>query len=122
MAARPNLSAPFSHREFNGEHLIGELKKLRLGQLSQKELTGCALTLKALAKVRAPELAQRLRALAKESSPALGTLLKEWSTKLGRDEDVPVLVSHVQRLAMTSALLDAARRGNALLPGKGGKR
>lgn len=122
MAARPNLSAPFAHREFNGEHLFAELKQLRVGQVPQKELNDAAISLKRLTKVRAPELAQKLRAMAKVRSPALGTLLKDWASKLNRDEDVPVLVSHLQRLAMTSALLDATRRASARLPPSKGAR
>lgn len=122
MAVKPNLSAPFAHREFNGEHLFTELKQLRIGQVSQRELNECAISLKRLARVRAAELAQKLRALSKERSPALGTLLKDWASKLSRDEDVPVLLSHLQRLAMTSALLDATRRVNARLPQKQGTR
>lgn len=127
MAVKPNLSAPLAHREFNGEHLFAELKQLRMGQVAQKELNECALSLRRLTRLRAPELAQKLRLLSKERAPALGTLLKDWAAKVNRDEDVPVLVSHVQRLAMTSALLDATRRASARLPpppssSKGGRR
>lgn len=122
VAVKPNLSAPFAHREFNGEHLFAELEQLRLGGVAQKELTECALSLKRLTKLRAPELVQKLRLLSKERAPALGTLLKDWASKVNRDEDVPVLLSHLQRLAMVSALLDATRRANSRLPAKAGRR
>jgi hypothetical protein len=121
--ARRQPSAPFASRELNGEVLLEELADLRNAQVQQRHLNDCIVNLRGLEGVRVSEAAARLKQLASNrfaGQPALASLLVRWAARLKNEVDVPLLVSHLERLAMTSALLTALRRGNERLP-KGGR-
>lgn len=121
--ARSQPSTPFVSREFNGEVLLEELGELRDGQVPQRQLVDLAASLKDLQGVRVAEAVQRLGFLAGNrfaASPALASLLVRWSKKLKADVDVPLLVGHFERLALTAATVGALRRAAEQLP-KGGR-
>lgn len=122
-APRPELrSAPFSHREFNGETLIEELAALRDGQVRQKHLEECAAALRPLKAAGLTDATTRLRQLAAgrfQKQRALAHLLTTWSVKLRTDADVTALVAHFQQMAIVGALLGALRRPGERLVGGG---
>ncbi|MDX2009261.1 MAG: hypothetical protein SFW67_03675 [Myxococcaceae bacterium] len=122
-ASRPSPAAPFANRELNGEQLLDELAELRNAQVSQKQLDDLARALKDLEGRRVSEVTTRLKALASNryaGQPALGSLLVRWSTKLKSELDVPLLLGHLERLALVSAMLSATRRGADRFP-RGGR-
>ncbi len=117
---RKQVSAPFAHREFNGETLLEELEALRDAQVRQMHLNDCALALRQLSGLRVSEAAARIRQLATSrfaKQPALASLLVRWAARLKSEADVPQLSSHVERLALASALIGAMRRGASRLAG-----
>lgn len=122
-AARPQASAPFVNRELNGEQLLDELSELRNAQIAQKHLEDLARALHELEGSRVAEAVVQLKQLASSrfaGQPAIASLLVRWSTKLKSEVDVGLLVGHLERLALVSALLGAFRRGADRLP-KGGR-
>jgi hypothetical protein len=121
-AARPQPSAPFASRELNGELLLDELADLRNAQVAQKHLDDLARALHELEGSRVAEAVVRLKQLANRfaGQPALASLLVRWSAKLKSEVDVGLLVGHLERLALVSAMLGAFRRGAERLP-KGGR-
>lgn len=122
-APRPDLrSAPFSHREFNGETLIAELASLREGQVRQKQLEDCAVALRSLKGLSVADATARLRQVATgrfQTQPALARLMVSWSGKLRTEADVTALVAHFQQLARVGALIAALRRRGERLVGGG---
>ncbi|MBL8919786.1 MAG: hypothetical protein JNJ54_13040 [Myxococcaceae bacterium] len=122
-AARPQPSAPFASRELNGELLLDELVDLRNAQVAQKHLDDLVRALHELEGSRAAEAVVRLKQLAANrfsSQPAVASLLVRWAAKLKSEVDVGLLVAHLERLALVSAMLGALRRGAERLP-KGGR-
>jgi len=122
-AARPQPSAPFVSRELNGENLLDELAELRNAQVAQKHLEDMVRALRELEGCRVSEAVTRLKSLATNrfsGQPVIASLLVRWSTKLKTELDVGLLVSHLERMTLVSALLGAFRRGADRLP-KGGK-
>lgn len=122
-AARPQASAPFVNRELNGEQLLDELSELRNAQIAQKHLEDLARALHELEGRRVAEAVLQLKQLASNrfaGQPAIASLLVRWSAKLKSEVDVGLLVGHLERLALVSALLGAFRRGADRLP-KGGR-
>ena len=122
-ATRPQPSAPFASRELNGDVLLEELTDLRTAQVQQRHLNDAVIGLQDLAGARVSEASARLKSLASNrfaGQPALASLLVRWAAKLKSELDVPMLVSHFERLALTSALVTALRRGAERLP-KGGR-
>lgn len=120
MPPRAQPSTPFASRELNGEVLLEELSDLRNAQLHQKHLNDLVLNLRDLQGVRVSEAAQRLKALAQNrfsGTPALASLLVRWSVKLKVEADVPLLVAHFERLAITSAIVASVRRAADQLKG-----
>lgn len=116
-------SAPFQNRELNGELLLEELSDLRQAQVQQKHLNDCVANLRGLTGTRVAEAAQQLKALASSrfaGQPALASLLVRWAAKLKTEFDVSLLVGHLERLALTAALVPALRRGSERLP-RGGR-
>ncbi len=116
-------SAPFQNRELNGELLLEELSDLRLAQIQQKHLNDCVANLRGLAGMRVSEASQQLKALAAgrfAGQPALASLLVRWAAKLKTEFDVSLLVGHLERLALTGAVVAALRRASERLP-KGGR-
>lgn len=115
MASSPKvLSAPFADRELNGDVLLDELRDLRQAAVAQKILNECALACREVAGLGHAEAATKLRQLATARFPAAPPLVKlinEWAGKLKGPSDVPELISHFERLALTSALLSAMMRG-----------
>ena len=112
-------SAPFQNRELNGELLLEELAELRQAQVQQKHLNDCVANLRSISGARVSEAAQQLKALATgrfQGQPALASLLVRWSAKLKTEFDVSLLVGHLERLAMTAALVGALRRAAERLP------
>ena len=117
---RSNPSTPFASRELNGEVLLDELADLRTAQLPQRHLTDLVVNLRDLEGVRVSEAALRLKSLAANrfaSTPALASLLTRWAARLKTEADVPLLVSHFERLALTSAIVGAMRRAGDSLKG-----
>lgn len=122
-AARPQPSAPFVSRELNGEHLLDELAELRNAQVTQRHLEDMVRALRELEGSRVSEAVTRLKALATNrfaGHPVIASLLVRWSSKLKTELDVGLLVSHLERMTLVSALLTAFRRGADRLP-KGGR-
>lgn len=121
--SRSQPSPPFASRELNGEVLLEELADLRNAQVQQRHLNDCVLNLRGLEGVRVSEAAARLKQLASNrfsGQPALASLLVRWAARLKSEVDVPLLVSHLERLALISALVTTLRRGSERLP-KGGR-
>lgn len=121
---RIQASPPFASRELNGQVLLEELAELRQAQVQQRHLDDCVANLRDLSGVRVSEAGARLRQLASGrfgSQPALARLLVQWAQKLRSEADVPLLVAHLQRLAIASAVLGALRRGTERLT-RGGRR
>lgn len=117
-------SAPFLSRELNGELLLEELADLRVAQVQQKHLNDCVANLRGLSGARVSEASQQLKALASgrfSGQPALASLLVSWAAKLKSELDVPLLVGHLERLALTAAVVGALQRGGERLP-RGGPR
>jgi hypothetical protein len=108
---KPQPSTPFASREFNGEVLLEELEDLRT--VPVRQLTDFANALDELMGVRATEATQRLLQLAAgrfASPPQLSTLIKVTAKKLKVDADVPLLIAHFERLAITAAITQSIRR------------
>src|SRR5438128_2020958 len=108
-------SAAFQNRELNGELLLEELSDLRQAQIQQKHLNDCVANLRGISGVRVSEASQQLKAVASGrfgAQPALASLLVRWAAKLKTEHDVSLLVGHLERLALTSAVVSALRRGS----------
>ena len=111
--AKSHPSTPFASRELNGEVLLEELGDLRNAQVPQKLLSDLVVGLRDLQGVRVSEASQRLKQLAANrfaSTPALASLLVRWSSKLKVEADVPLLIAHFERLAITAAIVNSVRR------------
>jgi hypothetical protein len=119
------LSAPFAHRELNGEQLLEELRDLRGAAVNQKHLNDCAAVMvRELRGLPPTEAVLRLKQIAAgrfQAQPELAGLLVRWAGKLRTERDVVELCAHLFRLAAASALLGAIGRGSARLP-RGGRR
>ena len=79
--------------------------------------------MRGLAGTRVSEASAQLKALATgrfAGQPALASLLVRWSSKLKTEFDVSLLVGHLERLALTAAVVAAMRRASERLP-KGGR-
>lgn len=111
-------STPFASRELNGEVLIEELNDLRNAQVPNKLLSDLVVGLRDLHGVRVSEAALRLTQLAANrfsGTPALSSLMVRWSKKLKVEADVPLLVSHFERLAIAAAVVASVRRATESL-------
>ncbi|MFO0596620.1 MAG: hypothetical protein U0228_14990 [Myxococcaceae bacterium] len=120
MPAKSQPSTPFASRELNGEVLLEELADLRNAQIHQKHLNDLVVGLRDLEGVRVSEAAQRLKHLAANrfgAYPALSGLLVRWAGKLKAEADVPLLMAHFERLAVTAAIVNAVRRAADSLKG-----
>jgi hypothetical protein len=120
-ASRAQSSAPFASRELNGEVLLEELGDLRASQVPQRHLDDCALAMRDFSGLRASEAVTRLKHLASNrfaGQPALASLLVRWAARLKSDHDVPLLLAHFERLALTSALVAVVRRSADALKGR----
>ena len=118
--AKSQPSTPFASRELNGEVLLEELADLRNAQIHQKQLSDLVMGLRDLEGVRVSEASQRLKSLAANrfsGTPALASLLARWAAKLKVEADVPLLIAHFERLAVTSAIVSAVRRASESLKG-----
>ncbi len=118
--AKSQPSTPFASRELNGEVLLEELADLRNAQVHQKHLSDLVVGLRDLEGVRVSEASQRLKSLAANrfsGTPALASLLVRWAAKLKVEADVPLLIAHFERLAVTSAIVSAVRRASESLKG-----
>lgn len=118
MPPAQTASTPFASRELNGEVLIEELNDLRNAQVPIKLLSELVVGLRDLQGVRVSEAAQRLTHLAANrfsATPALSSLLVRWSKKLKVEPDVPLLVAHFERLAVTAAVVASVRRATESL-------
>jgi len=116
------VSAALQSRELNGEVLLDELNELRMGAVQQASLIEMAQSARQMNGTRVSEAQAFLKAFAARfpSQPALGAFLVRWATKLKSDHDVPLLVSHLERLALNAVILAALRRSSERLP-KGGR-
>lgn len=111
-------STPFASRELNGEVLLEELSELRDAQVPLKVLSELVVGLRDLHGARVPDVAQRLTQLAANrfsATPALSSLLVRWSKKLKTGPDVPLLIAHFERLALTAAIVASVRRASESL-------
>ncbi|MFT3706443.1 MAG: hypothetical protein QM817_02125 [Archangium sp.] len=118
--AKSQPSTPFASRELNGEVLLEELTDLRNAQIHQKHLNDLVVGLRDLEGVRTSEASQRLKQLAANrfsGTPALASLLVRWAAKLKAEADVPLLIAHFERLAITAAIVSSVRRGSESLKG-----
>lgn len=114
------VSAPFAHRELNGETLLEELESLREAQVRQRQLEDCAATLRSLSGLRVGEAMTRIRQIASgrfQSQPALASLLVRWAAKLRTEADVAALAQHFRQLAIVGALIGVLRRGDRIVGG-----
>lgn len=119
VTSRSQPSAPFSSRELNGEVLLSELDELRSAQVQQRHLVDCVLSLRDLPGARVSEAAARLKQLAANrfaGQPALASLLVRWAQRLRSEADLPLLLVHLEQLALTAAMIGALRRASELLP------
>lgn len=111
---KPQPSTPFASREFNGELLVQELGDLHA--LTVRQWSEVALAMRDLMGVRAGEAGQKLQQLATgrfASPPPLAALLKLSAKKLKVDADVPLLISHFERLAITAAITHVISRAGS---------
>lgn len=118
--ARSQPSSPFASRELNGEVLLEELADLRSAQVPQKNLNDLVVGLRDLEGVRVSEASMRLRQLAQNrfsGTPALASLLVRWAARLKSEADVPLLLAHFERLAVTAAIISGVRRAADSLKG-----
>jgi len=112
---KPQPSTPFASREFNGELLLEELQDLH--GVPVRQLSELANALDDLMGVRASEATQKLMQLAAgrfAMPPQLSSLIKFNAKKLKVDADVPLLISHFERLAITAAILQSVRRAEPM--------
>jgi hypothetical protein len=119
-APRPQPSAPFVSRELNGAVLLEELDELRQAQVPSHHLADVVVGLRDLGGARVSEAVARLKQLAQgrfSGQPAVASLLVRWSARLKTEPDVPLLVGHFERLAVTATLVGALRRGAQRLQG-----
>jgi len=115
-----SLSAPFAHREFNGENLLDELREFRGAGVAQRHLVDCFLALRAVPGLPVPEAVERIREIAAhrfQAQPELAGSLVRWAAKLRSAQDVEALVDHFHRLSAASLLIGAMGRGISRLPG-----
>ena len=120
--AKSQPSTPFVSRELNGEVLLEELGDLRNAQVPQKLLSDLVVGLRDLEGVRVSEASQRLKQLAANrfaATPSLASLLVRWSARLKVEADVPLLIAHFERLAITAAIVASVRRASESLKGGG---
>lgn len=71
--------------------------------------------------MRASEAALRIKQLAANrfsGAPALGAVLVRWAAKLKAEADVPLLISHFERLAVAAAVVGSLRRAAGSLKGR----
>jgi len=116
----PTLSAPFAHREFNGEQLLDELRDLRGAGVGQRHLVDCVLALREVTGLPVPQAVERIREIATyrfQAQPELAGSLVRWAAKLRTGPDVEELVEHFHRLAASALLIGAMGRGVSRLPG-----
>lgn len=116
------LSSPFASRELNGETLLDELADLRAAGVGQKHLNDCVAAVRPLRRTAPGEAAGELRQIAAgrfQVQPELAGLLVRWAARLRTPGDVAELCAHLERLALTSALIGAMARGAGRLPNKG---
>ena len=118
MASRAQPSPPFASRELNGDVLLGELAELRTSRVQQRFMNDCLIGLRELQGMSPQEAAAQLKAMSLRftGQPALAALLVRWATRLKSELDVPVLVDHLERLVLASALLTGVRRAAENLP------
>jgi hypothetical protein len=120
--AKGAVSAALQSRELNGDVLLDELNELRMGAVQQAALIDMSTGARDMTGMRVSEAQQWLKSFGQRfpSQPALGNFLNRWSQKLKSDHDVPLLVSHLERLAQAAVVMSALRRCTERLP-KGGR-
>ncbi len=122
-ATRAQPAPPFASRELNGEVLLEELSDLRGAHVQQRTLNDAVQGLSELGTARVTEAITRIKQLAAgrfAGQPAMAELLVRWAARLKTEVDVPLLVAHFERLAMTAAALHALRKAADRLP-QGGR-
>jgi hypothetical protein len=108
-------SSPFVSRELNGAVLVESLQELRDAQVPSRHLVDLVAGLRALSGARVAEAAVTLRALAQQrfaGQPAVASLLMRWGARLKVEADVPLLIGHLERLAIAFVLIPALRQAN----------
>jgi hypothetical protein len=121
--SRAQPSPPFASRELNGEVLLEALDELRAASVHQKHLVDCASAVRDLTGLRVADATTRLKQLAGNrfsGQPALASQLVRWAQKLKSEADVALLVDHLERLALTAAIVSGLRRASDRLP-RGGR-
>jgi hypothetical protein len=114
-------SAPFLAREFNGETLLQELRRLEDAEVKPAHLFECVLALRPLARADAKTATAGMQKISSGRFQPLANILSGWVAKVRADDDVPMLIGHFERLALACALSGAARRGNERLQARGAK-
>lgn len=120
--SRSQPSAPFVSRELNGEVLLSEIDELRAAQVQQQHLVDCVLSLRDLPGAQVGDAVARIEHLAASrflGQPALASLLVRWAQRLSTEADLPLLLIHLEQLALTAALIGALRRAADTLPREG---
>lgn len=106
-------SAPFADRELNGTVLLDELRSLREAAVRQGDLNACAQAVEPLRGASIPRATTQLKRLAQErfeDRPEIAALLSKWADLLRQPADLDRLCEHLERLALTSAVLGALWR------------
>jgi hypothetical protein len=116
------VSAALQSRELNGDLLLEELNELRMGAVQQAALIDLSNGAREMSGMRVSEAQLWLKSFGQRfaAQPALGNFLNRWGQKLKSEYDVPLLVSHLERLALAAVMLSAVRRSSERLP-KGGR-
>lgn len=106
--SRQGLSPAFADRELNGEVLLGELTALRKSLVPQKTLNALAQEARRFPRLSPAYVVDEVRTLAERrfsTFPALADLLREWAPRIRTGPDILAFVQHLERLALTSAVL-----------------
>jgi hypothetical protein len=121
-AGKTQPSPPFADREFNGTVLVQEVEELLLAGVPAEQIWECGQDLQALLGVPASEASTKVQALAKTRTathPMLVALLTRWAPRIRIQVDLPLFISHFNRLAMAMAALPALRAAAGRLPNGG---
>lgn len=121
-AGKTQPSPAFADREFNGTVLVQEIEELSSSGVPPEQISECGQDLQGLLGLPPQEASARIHALAKtraSTHPALAALLSRWAPRIKMHVDLPLLISHFNRLAMAMAALPALRAAAGRLPNGG---
>lgn len=99
-----------------------EMEELSSAGVSPEQVSECGQDLQGLLGLPPSEASTRIQALAKTRAathPALAGLLTRWAPRIKMHVDLPLLISHFNRLAMSMAALPALRTAAGRMPNGG---